>query len=241
MKIQNSKFKIQNYFIIILFFAIFNSSAQVPGYLGKRFVVSVSLTAFPKIFYNENLVDYFGKKQGSYDNVLNKQLGVSLGYIVSRFGIISLDYEHLSGGFQKYVYINYDYRFPFTYQFSGNGYGIEYTKFDAEKGALAPLGNYTRYQFQNLIVQVSDSINLIKKISVSNINYPVFAMVFGRQAILFDNIYYDIGARVGLVLRHASYFAGKGDFELNTIEDRLSVRIRDQQLFNFFLRIGYLF
>lgn len=116
------------------------SEAQVPGYMGKRFMFTYSVWGHPAV---KELSDFFGTNNPHEEVSINLTQAVALDYIVSKRGALCLgfQYAYLGMGYDNssssdnYVYKGKE---PFPARLISRGFSLGYKLFP--KARIAPVG-----------------------------------------------------------------------------------------------------
>ncbi|NVO04333.1 MAG: hypothetical protein HXX09_16690 [Bacteroidetes bacterium] len=158
--------KIQS-FIICFIFSI-SIYAQIPGYLGKRFVPSISADLWPSLIGPTN----------SSDQGLNFTPSLNLDYVTGKHSQISVSYQRISTGLSLlkdseelmytnttpsqtyYYYLEYKSGYSKNSSFknkpiqlTSNNFSIGFKLFYG--GSYSPVGNYVKPEFSLLFENVS--------------------------------------------------------------------------------------
>lgn len=146
-------------FAALLLFAI-SSFAQVPGYLGKRFVLQVN--AYPGVALvgptsgNRGRFSFNGQYTTPGLNLMGE---VEAGYVVSRNGLlsVSLGYMPLTGVIvndlmSPSIIEGYEDFHKLFYHLGGFTQGINYYSFLSRWGGLAPMGFFYGIHVHNFLL-----------------------------------------------------------------------------------------
>jgi hypothetical protein len=156
-------------------------SAQVPGYLGKRFLLNVNYAAFPAIFQPATV-----RQTGNIG--LNQQIGGELEFVAGRRISVVAGYRYLHMGEERGVS---------GYRFNNISAGIKIFGHNS----IAPLGTFHKLEFgvaPGSIVNYSSVNQEITKIG--NVTGLSFIYTFGFNRILFNRWVISGGMQYGLLL-----------------------------------------
>ncbi len=144
-------------FIVIMTFTTMSMTAQVPGYAGKKLILTTNVDA-SIAFYNRLRLDYLdasnpvGTRFG-----LNKRFGLGLEYIVGKQLTIGASVKHanilypwiyISNSFKIDTWTSIDSAYFGDIIVSTNYLNFYIKKFNFyDKGHIAPIGNYHKFGF----------------------------------------------------------------------------------------------
>lgn len=200
---------------VILLFVSASVFGQAPGYMGRKFLITGDVSFFNALFNpNHNM------NQGLNTFSFNVRSTTDLDYVIARNGTIGLTFDVFTTGMQyKWQDQNYsdllvpniDSRFDHARLF-GYGYGINYKVFqNPNKGGIAPVGNYAKFDLMLLDVRVrpvDDNTDQAHSFS-QRFFTPSMSITFGRQRILWDFLVLRSAIQIGFVpLGFTPYFQG---------------------------------
>jgi hypothetical protein len=201
-------------------------SAQVPGYLGKRFILKADFFTTPSLYRPTaaNQGAYMGGNlYGDAENslALNYRFGAEGSYAISRTQSISVAADYLKTGailrnaFSKSLSPfasngNFDYHYLF-YNLTGMTADIGYKVFAPSRGSIAPMGKYISYHLAATFVtgEILDKkttyySDIIKTHAKLNINpkfiHPSIGIEWGNNTIFFDKLVFNYGLRFNIPL-----------------------------------------
>lgn len=227
--------------LIVLLFPMF-LWAQVPGYLGKRATVNLSLSTSLAIFgptqNNRGSDDYnFGQGPGGIG--INYDFGLDFSYVVSRYAEISIAVgQYYTGATSNAVTVPFglellptsnEPQFDEHYLFhrvNVRSLSVIYSKFKPERGAIAPFGNRFYFGLKRNFVNASIidkrtdfySSNFGEIFGHQNIgiesNVAFHYALFGwaNNRILWDKVVFTTGLRIAIPLE-------LGNFSSNTFTE----------------------
>lgn len=236
-------------FIVLLLLSIL-SCAQVPGYMGKRFILSFTNYAIPAFEYP------MARRYGiglCYTNVLSAE------YLVTSRRAIGISAQYVRTGFDyDNIYYNESDRYykgdPEVPGIVNNlGIALSYKLYGKKR--IAPLGNYLKMEllFTKYIVKYNSeefyyryypnyygNYKELKSDAGSGIiafNGAGVAASVGRQKIFFDKLVLDYGVRASIMIPFVYDF----DTEIeNRIRSTVGFRFFSHQFLNLKLGIGFL-
>jgi hypothetical protein len=205
-------------FSILCIGLIGSSYAQVPGYMGKKFLASYNLN----LGFGDPL---FASAWGIYPRHC-----LSADYVISRQTMIGLSYDYLSakvkgdnsnGDDGSGVWENLTH-------FSNHNIGINFTVFPRRNGTVAPLGRYIKFKAYYGVYHVSRDIyvdyedllnNEYRKLYNNTAVYKSwgFGLGYGSIRMIGKKVTLDLGGEVNVALKQ---FNGVEDqFYPNTKSD----------------------
>lgn len=230
----------KNSIVLFCIFISLTAYSQVPGYFGRRAVVSYAVWAHP----NVNLL---ANSPSSNGIVLDRTHAFSLDYIVSHRASICFGFQFSRIGmnfpgeyYRNFIYTGSD-KYPAYLHAKGASVGLKF--FARDK--IAPLGRYIKWDalvmFNKLVYDPNDVYDQSENVRLTEVDENVnsfgggFALSFGRQRILFDRIVLDGGFRMAFVLCPVEYTSDYAR-EFYYVTERLVFN----QLVNFRIGIGFL-
>ncbi|OFY84012.1 MAG: hypothetical protein A3F72_18500 [Bacteroidetes bacterium RIFCSPLOWO2_12_FULL_35_15] len=246
---------------IIVFLILVSSTvfAQVPGYMGKRFVIGYENYFFPA-FYGP------GKNNAnpgpSFSPGFNTTHCLNIDYTVKQRMNVCFSLQHLRTGI---AYKGDDYAYPKESKYSGNfstpaqltsnniGFGFKVFR----RGNIAPVGKYQKFEILLFFEKVkyennnftTHEQNYYENVPITlgtgEYTYRNFAITYslGKQRIFFNKLVMDYGIRAAItpvVIPTGLYTVDN----VRDMDDRFKVdsrfRIFRQQLFNFHIGLGFL-
>ncbi len=245
-------------FILSLFLVIVVNpcQAQVPGFIGKKFIVSGGLLFFPAhhpTYHNRENTNFISKMIDAivgekdffpiYGINYTKTLG--LDYTVARNITLGMNYQNMrssdfttvektdSSGNSYYSkdIIRYVY---------GNSIGANIKFFNEGKGALAPIGNFQKLGLSILFTKSYDTLDNIAKLAPTKNHFLTFTYGFGRTVIFQKSFTFTYGVDMTLMFdRNMGGLIDQSDPRRYT--DASFYRLRKMQFFNAYTSIGYIF
>lgn len=184
---------------------------QVPGYLGKKLTFQGEIHSFPALSGPTSKghgLDYVG--DGSQAFGLNWSAGARLGYVVSRYSQVVLSFDYLKTGMVQTVYIpnGFDYNSPeMFFNLTGLNFGIGNRKYRSSKGGLAPMGMYSGYSLNAILLKGKTN----EKLSSYNATPAElgidpkhmllsFGYEIGTNFILKDRFLLNVGAKLNFAI-----------------------------------------
>lgn len=246
--------------IIFLILVSSNVFSQVPGYMGKHFVVAYENYFFPA-FYGPG--KNYANPGPSFSPGFNTTHCLNFDYTVKQRLNICFSLQHLRTGIAykredmySYYPANYTGNYSTPAQLSSTNIGIGIKLF--RRGSIAPVGKYQKFElllffenvkYNNTKFSVDDRSypydNVPTTYGSGNYNYRNFALTYslGKQHIYYDKFVVDFGIRAAIT----PVVIPTGMILVDNVrgpEDRFKVdsrfRIFRQQLFNFHIGIGFL-
>lgn len=196
------------YLIIIAICCCFTNSINAqsaPGLLGKRITLSYDYNThvnytLPNIFIDEYDFPLF------YNTLVVQKHVFGADYALSRTMSIGLDYGFHSQRLDDETIQNNEFR----HRVKSNEFGVRLKIFPFEKGGIAPIGYYfqvrgLRYAYRSemeLALNENQPTNLTEPFTFEYEAGTTYtgSLGFGRQGILFQNILYNIGCEMALVV-----------------------------------------
>lgn len=219
--------------------------AQVPGFIGRKFVVSGGMM-FSPAFYST----YKTHKNTGDNSVIpfgvNLVKNVQVDYTISRENTIGLEYQNL----RSCSFVLRDFYIPSTgkkttvrdvrYVYM-NSVGINIKKFNIEKGAIAPIGDYQKFAFNAVFCRSYDSLDNIEKLYPTKNKFLTFTYGIGSSRVLYKNITLNYGVDLTVMFdrRFFSFFPKKPNSVLYS--DASFYRVKAVKVFNSFVSLGYVF
>lgn len=200
-------------------------SAQIPGYLGKRFSLQADLQTMQALqgpTANNRGSAYYGAQGGGF--ALNWRAGLSGGYAISRERQLYLGVDYLKTGMVLDVQTVYDDPFfdlRFTddhslfYNLTAKTATVGIRTYNINKGAIAPFGPYSGIflEYSRVTGAILDKqTNLEGRDQYQRtehaplgiqpkMNYFVFGYEFGKNFIVADRFVLNLGAKLRLPLQ----------------------------------------
>lgn len=208
-------------------------SAQPPGYLGKRFNVSLGLSSFPAIggvsangrrgFTNDFNSAFNTEKNWG----LNYELEGKLNYVVGRYRALGLSFGLYRTGMISSLRTpslgtNGDDFHDLLSRVKVRSVGVTSSKFNSRKGGLAPLGNQFIWGFKRIFVsgeimdqQTEFASDLVGEtlghgpLGVDNVKgaYTSILLGWSNTQIFYDKLMVSVGGRFTLPLSPKVYDA----------------------------------
>jgi hypothetical protein len=151
--------------IVFLFlFIAFSASAQAPGYLGKRFFLKANISgsmALAGPTASNQGAEHYGAKGGGFG--INWLPAMEVGYAISRRNALTINTGYFVTGMKMLALTpslsnpnSYDARndeHELFYQLKGFETGLGLQTFNPIKGAIAPMGIFTRISLNAGFIQ----------------------------------------------------------------------------------------
>jgi hypothetical protein len=200
--------------------------SQIPGYLGKRMTLAIQSESIFALqgptANNRGQGEFYGDKGGGF--AVSWRAGLTGGYAVSRSTQVLAGVDYLKTGMISNVTTPYFDQFNFT-EFTDEHYlfynldvktaNIGFRKFNPQKGALAPFGNYFGMFFDYSLVKgkILDKRTYLQDADLYNrtehtelgidpkFNYFALGVEFGENFIIKDRLLLNVGARLRVPLQ----------------------------------------
>ena len=250
----------KNKIIILLLLVSSTAFSQVPGYMGKHFVIGYDNYFLPAIWGP-------GKNEANPNSIFspgfNSTHCVNIDITVKNRLNICFSAQHLNTGIaykkDKYAYPNSstftgDFATPAQLSSNNLGFGIKVFR----RGSIAPVGKYKKIElllffekvkYQNTKFSTYDysyGNETAVTLGPGEYNYKNFALAvtFGKQQIFYDKIVLDYGIRIAYTPAFNIITVVSASDNANTAEVSFKqdarFRLFRQQLFNFHIGIGFL-
>ncbi|MEL6650021.1 MAG: hypothetical protein AAFQ87_04365 [Bacteroidota bacterium] len=217
-------------FFLLMLLAYGTLSAQIPGYQGKRWPISIDVNLSPA------LADWVFQPEGQLE--LNWRAGIEADHVISRrlsaganVGLFSTRQNFLRGSQTGFLDLD------------GQYYGLQLKHYRfLRRGNIAPLGPYQRWEVQYLRYRLSDPRNEFPNpLDEDRITQDLaVSFTLGTQRMLGEHFTYHIGIQTAFVLNLTGEFArrnGPQQAYLNQIAIR---RLRGMYALNLNAGIGVL-
>jgi hypothetical protein len=246
-------------------FIFLYSSAQVPGYMGKRFSLEYSNYFSPSLLNPTASVSEQGSLGLNTTHCVNAEYSIKmrtnfcLGVQFFKTGVhagSNYTATYYDNGYSNTNNVDYKPSSDLPMQLKTTNISLGFKFF--RPGFIAPIGKYQKLEFIFLLDKVSyeRSAFYLHTSPPSRINLgageydfksAAIALTFGRQRVLFNSIIIDSGFRFG-VSTNAVFSFIKDDLLDDSyglpFEDQLKTKVNQRifaaQLFSFHLGIGFL-
>lgn len=226
--------KFKTIYIILLCFTVQYIYAQVPGYIGKRFLLSANIgpnITFPFTTNDNNYLDNLSYGEPPYVSKLkiNLRFGGSIDYVYNRRNTIGVKCSFVQTGLSMPVYYNNSGSSGYGVHGIGGGFpatikcnsiGLRWTRYTKNRNLPAPLGYFYGFNVGAGIAQLD-----YKKKSFyepdGKLNNDTRTTKILTDFVLFGGIRRGLGKRlmwgltVDLNLACLGYFAHFANFSLN--------------------------
>ena len=254
-------------FIGCLHLFYFSCSAQISGYLGKRFIISTqinSIVAFAGPTASNRGVNSLYEEEQKSSFALSNRFSLEGEYVVSRSRSVSLGVSYYKTGMALNVTTpsllgannGYDSHSLF-YNLSVTGFNIGLNKYKLRKGAIPPLGKHLRLSIWANAVNgtILDkktyfSTDILKQHDKLNINPKrlQFGIGLGTQEnyIYLDKLVLNVGWEIRLPYSLIGYITETSNTSSNPntsqvdYENRSDLRLLSHDLFTMKIGFGYL-
>ena len=253
---------------VLLIFIALSATAQVPGYMGKRFSIGYSnyfmlsgigptanaSSASGNIGVNTTHcfnIEYTIKRRTNFClSLQSSNTGMDPGTI----NVQSFDPITSNNNNYTYTYSEHPYK-PMQLHSINVGLGFKFF----QTGTLAPIGKYKKLElllmFNHLTYRSSAFTSFDSGVATNTIvgtgdyQFTTFAITYtiGRSRVLFDRIVLDYGIRFGVVPAEAiSFVNSEGDFSSGSLDTEtgfkydVNTRLFRSQIFNFHIGLGFL-
>jgi hypothetical protein len=199
--------------IIAIFITINAANAQVPGYLGKRFMVGYGL------FINTNFDRIYGNADKDHSAFFRFRHNFTMDFVTGRKSVVGVDID-LNNIYYRYNAYEIDTTASFgnrqkEYQekatIFGIGYGIHYTTYGIFKNnPVAPLGDYLRFKlfFLGYTTNSQEGVYALQgkpELKESQFSTPGISLGYGQTRVLFDAAVLDYGIEWSWLLKNKKY------------------------------------
>ena len=180
-------------------------SAQAPGYMGKKFLVTGEVSFLTALFNpNHNM------NRGLNNFSFNVRATTDVDYVIARNGTIGatfdvfvtgMKYQWNTDQFSELMIPDVESRFDHA-RISGYGYGINYKVFrNPSKGGIAPVGSYAKFDLMLLDVRLRPVDNDLSAAHPYSSRFftPIVSITLGQQRIFWDFLILRSGIQVGIV------------------------------------------
>lgn len=237
---------------IIFFICLFTNLAysQVPGYLGKRFIVSYTNSAIPA--FESPMASRYGVGV-CFTNVLGGEYVIS----ASRSIGVSTHYVRTGFAYNKLAYYQDDFYYKGDPNQPGvvNNLGVALSYKFYGKKRIAPLGNYFKMEalFTRYIVKYNSEEFYYRYYPSYNSYYEErklhagsgiiafngvgVATSIGRQRVFYNRLVLDFGVRTSLMIPFIYQFETEIE---NRIRSNVGFRFFSHQFLNLKIGIGFL-
>ncbi len=238
--------------IAFLFSLLIPCKAQVPGFIGKRFIVSGGVLFSPALNPTySNRYSYFPLLNDLSDALfedaellsiygMNWTKTLGLDYAVSRNMTVGMSLQNSRssqivysgfGGWAPKNFIRYVY---------ANSIGTNCKFYNESKGALAPIGNFQKLGLSILSIRSYDSLDNIQKKLPTNNRLLTFTYGLGKTIIFQKNFTFTYGVDVTIMLSKNIFTTYKA-FDMAKYYEAGFARTRSMQLFNSYATVGFIF
>jgi hypothetical protein len=187
-----------------------NISAQVPGFMGKRFSFFIEANPTPALFVqnsNNAVVANPGGDQSlpAKENrfAFNVRPQLTFEYLVHRDVSIGLSYSRISIGTARAYLLpgqdaeNHEYNLnPDVVKGQAMGLHFKFYKFN-RSASIAPIGYYQTLSIYGTQTNTYDSKKSKVKQFKNDFVYPVASLGIGRQAMIAKNLILKTGVEIG--------------------------------------------
>jgi hypothetical protein len=202
---------LQNIFLAIFLWVNSCITAQIPGYMGKRFFVDAEIQVFPALLTptalgNHLWATYYG--DGKYD--LHSRYGFGMGYVLSRHQILQAHLYALRTGMKVEMVTDRKNGVQQSHDLlnvlTGITFDLAYSRTNPSNGHIAPLGKQKAYHLY--MTQINGNHNLYEKGQL--ISNQLFGSIDARKTIfgigysltynkvIYDQFLWSYGWRVNL-------------------------------------------
>ncbi len=228
----------------LLIFIIIPCKAQVPGFIGKRIVVSGGIMFCPAHHptYNNRqesrlISDFttsFLENYSVYGINWTKALGIDCA--ISRSSTLGVNFQNMRSS--AFIY-DQNSKINIRYVY-GNSIGANIKFFNIGKGALAPIGNFQKIGLSLLLTRSYDSLDNILKTAPTKNHFYTFTYGFGKTVIIKKSFTFTYGMDITLMLdRNIGPLISRNDSR--RYWDASFYRIRKMQFLNVYATVGYIF
>lgn len=227
--------------IAIITFFYCEAQSGVPGFIGKRFSASAGLMFFPAFnpTYNNH-----AKVSSLPIYGMNLIKHAQIDFAIKRTKTIGIDFQNMRTSDYKIryypisPYVNAsarDVRYVYV-----NAIGINIKAFNESKGAIAPIGNYSKYGLNVMFVRSFDSLDVNKEYATKNI-FPTFTFGFGKCIIVHKYLTLNYGIDCTVMLDSKMITAYYRAEDNERYYDAGFVRTRSMKFINAHVTLGYVF
>lgn len=183
------------------------ASAQVPGFMGKRFCIFLEGNPTPALFVqnanNEVIVNPGGDdaRTNSVNRfAFNFRPQVTLEYLLGRDVSLGLSYSQISVGTTRAYQVNED-QHPYLIDHDvvrGRSLGLHLKMYQFRKSAsIAPIGFYNTLSVYLTQTNTYDTKRSKVRQFKNDFTYPVGTIAFGRQTMIVKNLILKTGVEIG--------------------------------------------
>lgn len=210
------------FYLLFLVLLTEGLAAQVPGFMGKRHIVSVN--GYGSI--SEGAAVSSHSRTGGFN--FNKKFSLAYDYVNSLRWTLGVEFQHISSGTELSIDENLPDKRHSLYGISANAISINFTRVGSRSDFIAPVGRYFNFGLQYIAYRVTDDNAVLTPkntvLKKGNI-FGLFCSV-GRKRIINKTIVFDI--------------AGQVLIPLNRTDDIAAIRIREAWVIGLKLGVGYL-
>ncbi len=200
-------------YIIIFCITALNVHAQIPGYQGKKFIVSYGVSGMPftgNILLDEKRLDFNLRNSFRLEAVVSKNISVGLMYertndIINLKNRAIYDQNNFNGG-----------GFTSAAHYKGTSYGAfaKLYKFNSF-GSIAPLGSYYSAEIHLNDIEISDDGRFYNngRTKLHTFSSATIVVGGGIQYIFFNNLTVDLSFNFGLNTTGLSSYSSYAEFE----------------------------
>lgn len=207
---MNNKIKVN--ILLCLLITVFNNvTAQVPGYLGKRFAIGYAFTAVPFA----KVIGDIKRTDGESMTIanLNTRHNLEFNFVVKEKAFLAVNYSYQTWGIVSNVYdngilvgMNTNWGFNNNLKRDIGVTDFKYInaishKFSFLAGftkGISPRGNYTAVgmSLEQITPQITDIENKVSELpSVNNLG---MVLRFGKRRVIYDRLLLDVSANMEL-------------------------------------------
>ncbi len=247
----------------ILFFSILFLSiplqAQVPGYLGKRFLAGFSLnTAITFLAPSASnrgygqVMDLFNGAKPSF--ALSNRYNLDLEYVTFRNASLGLSVSSYKTGFARTILIDRlnssTLTNEFFFQINSLSFELKFKKYNLKRGAIAPLGagfswgifvNFSNANIKDRINENDEAIDIPSKTSIYTYG---LVLESSKNITLNDDFFLKYGYSIRLPFNVYSILNADSDnrYDYNpyVIENSTLLRVLVHDIFSFNVGVAYL-
>jgi hypothetical protein len=148
---------LQNVFLVLLLCISTRTTAQIPGYMGKRFLIDADIQVAPALLTPTAAGNHFiGSHYGSDNYGLHSRYGLGVGYVLSRHQMIQAHVNYLQTGMDVEMYTRSLSGYKETHNLinvlTGLTFDLAYSRTNLAKGHISPLGKHKAYHLYMTLV-----------------------------------------------------------------------------------------
>jgi hypothetical protein len=141
---------LQNVFLALLLCISARTTAQIPGYMGKRFLIEAEIQAAPAIFTpTASGHHYWSNYYTSGDYGLHGRYGLGVGYVLSRHQMVQAHVNYLRTGMDVEMYtqdaFGTNHNHYLINVLTALTFDLAYSRTKPANGHIAPLGKHKAY------------------------------------------------------------------------------------------------